>query len=653
MQVKYIWIEEYKNLKGLGFNLNSGSNEKFEYDQGELRVTKEDIIIPTDFYSNNIKGITAVVGRNGSGKTNFSEFLNYNLAHARNGGLSTYILGKGIIVLENKIFVQENISLINKKELENEGYQVIFYENATLDKGQGELQWHKMEKNKYIYYNPNFEFRILDMASGRENIINISTSYLSQNDRYNTMRHELPDVYSYRKKQGTDMLLAHYRNDKLRESDLILNFPAIAKLISRTPHILTLTIDHPSENNLLNHNLYRDESHLTKSRKTIETFLNEKYSDLIRLSSFQQFKIKGDEYESEFNLPIEFKKEQFKRFFLLNFLRVYLYLNPDIILSKEFLLSFIYDAEKKYSDEVEPDLLKIKILLIEFLRLCKSDNTNNKVQHGYYLDSDKREINVLDLFRNEILDTRKDHAVETFVKLVDKTKKILKGELHFHYQFNHKLSSGEQNLLNFYSRFYWAKEQVVRLESDEYGIEGERIVIFIDEGEIALHPEWQRRYFKLVVDFLSELFDDREIQLIITTHSPFVLSDIPKEHIIFLKPNEETGNAEIANFNRDETFGANIYTLLSDSFFMEEGTIGEFAKGKIEKTLSLLSQTGELSVNDINFIDTIINAVGEPLIKMQLEKLRTEKLEESIIQRMQKRIDELEANQNKRSDDQD
>ena len=86
---------------------------------------------------------------------------------------------------------------------------------------------------------------------------------------------------------------------------------------------------------------------------------------------------------------------------------------------------------------------------------------------------------------------------------------------------------------------------------------------------------------------------------------------------------------------------------------MEEGTIGEFAKGKIEKTLSLLSQTGELSVNDINFIDTIINAVGEPLIKMQLEKLRTEKLEESIIQRMQKRIDELEANQNKRSDDQD
>src|SRR5690606_27121633 len=145
------------------------------------------------------------------------------------------------------------------------------------------------------------------------------------------------------------------------------------------------------------------------------------------------------------------------------------------------------------------------------------------------------------------------HTAENKKKLknlVSITKKLLKNQLNFHYQIAHELSSGEQNFLNFFARFYWAKNEILEAETSEYGIKGERVVIFIDEGEIALHPEWQRQFFKLVTKFISELFKDREIQLIFTTHSPFVLSDIPKDNVIFMKRNEDTGNAELADFNR-------------------------------------------------------------------------------------------------------
>lgn len=660
MQVKYIWIEEYKNLKSIGFNLKSGSNEIFDYVDGNLKISYSEDNFPPAFYAKNIKGITTIVGKNGSGKTNFSEFLNYNLAHAKNGGLATYIKSKGIIVLEKKILIQNDLIINNQVQLEEKGFEVIRFENAPLDNNHGGLPFYKMEKNKYIYYNPNCDFRVLPMRNGSDNIINISTNYLTWNDVYNSRKHRITSTYSYEKDVGTDLLLAYYRNEKLRESDLILNYSNINKLISRTPSLLKVTLDHSSENNLLNLDLanYKGESSLSVERKRVESFLTEKYNALCRLIYFTQFKVKDKKLEQEngdgrYNLPLKIQIEYFERLFLLNFLRIYIYLNSEANFSNDFLLFFIYNKEVEFIDKKVEELLLLKKQLSELLQFCKWEQNAKYLETGFWIGNDKNEIQVLDLYRNVHIDTSSKKALKALNYVINTSKDLLKGELHFHYQFNHQLSSGEQNLLNFYSRFYWAKEQVVRSENGEYGIKGERIVIFIDEGEIALHPEWQRRYFKLVVDFLSNLFDDREIQLVLTTHSPFVLSDIPKEHIIFLKPNKETRNAEIANFNRDETFGANIYTLLSDSFFMEEGTIGEFAKGKIEKVLSLLSQTDELNFKDINFIDTVINAVGEPLIKMQLEKLRTEKLEESIIQRMQKRIDELEANQNKRSDDQD
>ena len=113
--------------------------------------------------------------------------------------------------------------------------------------------------------------------------------------------------------------------------------------------------------------------------------------------------------------------------------------------------------------------------------------------------------------------------------------------------------------------------------------------------------------------------------IIITSHSPFILSDIPKENVIFLK-NGKIENPDI------KTFGANIHTLLSDGFFMSDGLMGEFAKSKIEeikKFYELVKKCEKIITKSENIKNTIKNIyqgyepnfrniqniIGEPFLK--------------------------------------
>ena len=123
--------------------------------------------------------------------------------------------------------------------------------------------------------------------------------------------------------------------------------------------------------------------------------------------------------------------------------------------------------------------------------------------------------------------------------------------------------------------------------------------IIIDECETSLHPNWQKESVKFFIDAIkSEIEDNFKINLIFTSHSPFILSDIPKENVIFLdKFNEketknkypklnikDLKNGNCINVSKHielKTFGANIHTLLSNGFFMSDGLMGEFAKNKI------------------------------------------------------------------------
>ena len=75
-------------------------------------------------------------------------------------------------------------------------------------------------------------------------------------------------------------------------------------------------------------------------------------------------------------------------------------------------------------------------------------------------------------------------------------------------------------------------------------------VVLIDEIELHMHPSWQRSVLKQ----LRETFPN--IQFIITTHSPIVLSEVDDDYnVLFLRNSGTSG--EIVEFRRLDGFDAN------------------------------------------------------------------------------------------------
>ncbi|WP_323591582.1 AAA family ATPase [Aliarcobacter butzleri] len=146
-----------------------------------------------------------------------------------------------------------------------------------------------------------------------------------------------------------------------------------------------------------------------------------------------------------------------------------------------------------------------------------------------------------------------------------------------------ELSTGEKSLLD----VVYSIKNIIELRIKNNL--SNSIFILLDEIESYLHPIWQKNLIQYIYNFVKIYSID--IHIILTSHSPFILSDIPKENVIFLEKykkdedkNQKEGNCKNATKDIElKTFGANIHTLLSNGFFMSDGLMGEFAKSKIEE----------------------------------------------------------------------
>jgi hypothetical protein len=114
------------------------------------------------------------------------------------------------------------------------------------------------------------------------------------------------------------------------------------------------------------------------------------------------------------------------------------------------------------------------------------------------------------------------------------------------------------------------------------------------------------------------------VQIIITSHDPLTLSDIPKNNIVFLeKTNQIT---KVANSYHKRTLGANISDLLKDSFFMEDGQMGSFISNEIDQIIDDIKQ-GQLSIEKKKRIERIIFCIDEPIIRFKLAEMLSATLE--------------------------
>jgi len=159
-----------------------------------------------------------------------------------------------------------------------------------------------------------------------------------------------------------------------------------------------------------------------------------------------------------------------------------------------------------------------------------------------------------------------------------------------------KLSSGEkQQLLSMASTLFHVKSMEESIAKTK-GFGYKDICLVFDEAELYFHPDFQRGFIYKMLKYLSWLGLNRSgwvenIQIIIATHSPFILSDIPRENILFLKDGRNyldgLGRLDRSVFERKNTFGANYYDMLHNGFFLEDNAIGLYASEVIKRIITV------------------------------------------------------------------
>lgn len=130
----------------------------------------------------------------------------------------------------------------------------------------------------------------------------------------------------------------------------------------------------------------------------------------------------------------------------------------------------------------------------------------------------------------------------------------------------------------------------------------------------------EEKYIKFLTKIIPNIFVEKNIQIIISTHDPLTLSDIPNSNIIYLDKREN--GLTFINDEEKKSFGANIHDLLAHSFFLRNGLIGDFAKSKIEELITWLNDENETNKE---YYKRLINLIDEPLLKYKLDQMYFEK----------------------------
>lgn len=175
-----------------------------------------------------------------------------------------------------------------------------------------------------------------------------------------------------------------------------------------------------------------------------------------------------------------------------------------------------------------------------------------------------------------------------------------------------ELSSGELQMLNSISTYLYHLRNLNYHVGRKDLIEYSYVNLILEEVELYFHPEYQREYIFRMLQQIEQVHLDniKAINVILVTHSPFVLTDIPKNNVLFLKEGQPI------RVMQEDTFGANIHSLLQNGFFLEGAPMGEFAKEKINMMFERLHR-GEFGEN----LFDEIKLVSEPLLKTQLYQI--------------------------------
>ena len=210
---------------------------------------------------------------------------------------------------------------------------------------------------------------------------------------------------------------------------------------------------------------------------------------------------------------------------------------------------------------------------------------------------------------------------------------------------NLEMSSGERAMQNMFSWLVLMPELdgIMGIERLDYTSK----LLLIDEIDLYAHPEWQRIIMNQLIFTINKIEKEKPVQVVVSSHSPFILSDFPRQNIIYM--NKHDGKTVVDNNdNHKQSFGANIYTLLKDTFFLENGAVGEFAKKKIYEVYEELKSkkhSDDYVGSKQNEYQLIINMIGDEFIRNEMQRLFNKKygkVSQPVVKETLQNIDDLQ-----------
>jgi predicted ATPase len=630
MELVYLWVEDYKNIKNQGFNFSPKFNCHYNPETNELTIKENDDYIE-NFFGENIN-VTAIIGKNGSGKSSIFKlfiFLVYLKYIDNNLEDNQKIILRSVIKKYKHFFAIFYDSSSNK------------YMKLTINEVLNNLEISDINK-----ITINFAEEIKEITKKDIKSYTIYFNYMLDSLKDNLLEDWIDALYHTKQDDYEMPILIHPNKDKeiklYEEEDItkIHIYEMYNKLLKDNNYITSFF----NPNKIENINISEDFYYTDKDK--VELKLTKKLAKKIKLLQInncsKQGLIKKDilDYIKSLESSKELKNIN-KLYILLKILEVNkknskILKTIDIDKIKEAIEDFCNNKNLQSVNDINYKELTEKIDKIDDYKI-------RKIKKALVFNSEK-------LYNNpqikKLIDNKKISISEN-VNILENLPSWIKIDLLDEEKSYTSLSSGEKSL------FRLLVELSYHINNLKTKNKYEIINIFLDEAELGFHPQWQKEFIKLLLDTIKQYTkkeNELKFNIIFATHSPFLLSDIPKQNIIFLDT-DENGNCKVVDGlnEKKETFGANIHTLLSDSFFMEDGLMGEFAKSRIQEIIDFLND--KKKIEDISIeedqIKQIIESIGEPFLKdkllsMYYEKFSNEK--EKRILKLKKELSRLEDN---------
>lgn len=221
----------------------------------------------------------------------------------------------------------------------------------------------------------------------------------------------------------------------------------------------------------------------------------------------------------------------------------------------------------------------------------------------------------------------------------EKMKNIWHSDIENKFKVRYELlSEGEERFIDIIAKI---RDSVVENK------EAELLILIMDEPDQALHPEWSRRFIDIMVRALNDLKFECDIQFILSTHSPYLLSDILPTNVFLLERSGNERQLSICRMDRkngNSCLGANIYELLKNQFFMEN-TVGEFVTKKLNNLAREIDELNHIDDKRIEEMECFIEQIGETIIRRVLKKKLKDKKEKLKLLNNKNNILEMITNQ--------